>query len=989
MAWRVPASRGLLAVLLVILWARHALPAPAEQYLGRRLVGVRLELEGRLVTDQGTVELVETRAGELLSMRDVRETIDHLYGLGRFQDIRVHATAAGDGVALRYELISLHNVREVVFRGPLGVSEGLLRGAVEERYGATPPVGRAADVVRTLTELYRDYGFLRARITPRTEVEHAPERTTLIFEIDAGPRTTIGEVEIEGNPLLPREQLLQRLDLKPGEPYERPAIDRRIQRYTDELRSRGYYEARIDQLAMPSSDDRQVTITLTAEPGPKVTVVFEGDPLPAAERERLVPIRREGSVDEDLLEDSERAIEEQLKSQGYRDADVAHSRETSDGELRIVFAIRRGAPHRIAQIAIDGNSAMTTVDLRDGPLKRARLEEGQPFVQSRLDGAASEIGEDYRRRGYADVKVNASADAETTPAGEATRPVAVRLTIAEGVRTLVGSVVFDGNRSLDEAILGRAIGSEPGKPFYRPQVALDQDGVLLQYLNRGYQSATVDIQTAFTPDRARTDLRVTIREGPQVFVDHILIVGNTRTSTETIHREITLRPGQPLGLGDIVESQRKLTALGLFRRVRITQLRHGAETRRDVLVSVEEAPPTTLGYGGGLEGGRRLRRSGDAGRAVERLELAPRGFFEIGRRNLWGKNRSVNLFTRVSLRSEDEGSAGDAAEGGGNRFGFIEYRVLGTYREPKVFGTANDALVTGFLEQAIRSSFNFSRRGARVEVGRRLTPRLSASGRYSFDRVRLFDEKFSEAERPLIDRLFPQVRLSALSSSVIRDTRDDAVDPTLGELVGLDGEVAARGLGSEVGFVKTFMQGFVYRRLRGGRRVVFAGGARLGLATAFAREVVRTDESGKPVTGPDGQPIVAVVDDLPASERFFAGGDTTVRGFALDRLGSEATIDQAGFPRGGNALLIVNAELRVPVWSGVGIVGFLDAGNVFRRAADLDFGEIRGAVGFGVRYRSPVGPIRIDLGFKLDRRRFASGEREHLTALHISLGQAF
>ena len=131
-----------------------------------------------------------------------------------------------------------------------------------------------------------------------------------------------------------------------------------------------------------------------------------------------------------------------------------------------------------------------------------------------------------------------------------------------------------------------------------------------------------------------------------------------------------------------------------------------------------------------------------------------------------------------------------------------------------------------------------------------------------------------------------------------------------------------------------------------------------------------------------------MVQQLPASERFFAGGDTTVRGFALDRLGDGPTIDENGFPLGGNALIVLNSELRVPVTGALQVVGFLDAGNVFDRVGNLRLSAIRGSAGFGVRYRSPLGPIRVDLGFKLDRQEFA-GEPERLTALHLSIGQAF
>jgi outer membrane translocation and assembly module TamA len=148
-------------------------------------------------------------------------------------------------------------------------------------------------------------------------------------------------------------------------------------------------------------------------------------------------------------------------------------------------------------------------------------------------------------------------------------------------------------------------------------------------------------------------------------------------------------------------------------------------------------------------------------------------------------------------------------------------------------------------------------------------------------------------------------------------------------------------------------------------------------------------DDGQELVGPDGTALVDVVTDLPAAERFFAGGDNTVRGFAQDRLGEPATLDRNGLPTGGNALLIFNSEIRVPVWRGLIAAGFLDAGNVFMRVSDLDLGGIRGAAGVGVRYLSPIGPIRVDLGFKLARQTFANGTREGRTALHITVGQAF
>ena len=134
-----------------------------------------------------------------------------------------------------------------------------------------------------------------------------------------------------------------------------------------------------------------------------------------------------------------------------------------------------------------------------------------------------------------------------------------------------------------------------------------------------------------------------------------------------------------------------------------------------------------------------------------------------------------------------------------------------------------------------------------------------------------------------------------------------------------------------------------------------------------------------------------IVTDLPQSERFYDGGDTTIRGFALDRVGTRHipaersdTLTEDLLPVGGNGLVIFNAELRAPVSGGLGVVGFLDTGNVFARVSNIDFAELRSAVGGGVRYKSPFGPIRLDIGFKVNRQ-----PGEALTAWFVSFGQAF
>ncbi len=995
------AGGGLAAAVAVL-----ALAAPVRaQGPGTGVVrDILVEQEGRVVDDPLILGLIETSVGAPLSMADVRESITHLMNVRRFEDVQVYQEETAGGIRLRYRLMPVHAVDRLEFRGALGLDEGDLRQAVTERYGAAPPAGRAEEVAATLVDLYRESGFAGATVMTAIEVSHDPDRASMVLTVAPGPRAAIGRIDVDATDAEDRASVLSRTGLRVGEPYDAVSIRDALAEYEAQLRGRGFYEARAIH-SVDFAGDGRAAVTVAVDRGPQVVVAFSGDPLPQGERDRLVPIRSEGSADEDLLEDANRNIETYLYDQGYRDAQVDYVRREEPGLVTITFEVSRGPRYLVDGVTAAGNRALTDGDL----FALVPLVAGEPFVESLLVTGAAAVQGAYRDRGYTQVRLSPrvtlvadgvevdapgardAASGRTAPMAD--RRVRVELEVAEGPRTVVGAIALVGNMALGEGRLRSVMTVAPGQAFSERALVDDRDLIERAYLDEGFPEVVVTPSVQLEEGDTVALVTMTVDEGPQVLVDRVIIVGNARVSTSTIAQAVTFRAGEPLGLADTLETQQRLSALGLFRRVRIAELPVGTGQRRDVLIEVEEAPPTTVGYGVGLEGVTRLRPTGDSGLAEERFEFAPRGFFEVGRRNLWGKNRSVNLFTRVSLRSRDIVFSDTglrlvepSPEGG---YGFNEYRVFGTFREPRAFGTGGDFLLTGILDQAIRSSFNFATREVRAEMGAQASSRFSLAGRYSYKHTRLFDERFTEEEKPLIDRLFPEVRLSKLSMSVIRDSRDDALDPSRGTFLAVDGELAARALGSEVGFAKSFLQAFTFHRLPTTRRMVVALAARVGAAHGFERRVPRIGADGLPVTDGSGAPVVDIVQDLPASERFFAGGDTTVRGFPLDRLGDEETISAAGFPTGGNGLLVLNAELRVAVTSTLGVTGFVDAGNVFPRAARIDLGNLRGAAGFGLFFRSPIGPIRIDLGFKLDRRELVPGRLERPRELHISFGQAF
>lgn len=965
---RLLVARSALCVLVMGASSPSFAQGSAAPYSGRPVTAVQVVIERQPATEPAIVDLIETRPGEPLSLAAVRESITHLYSLGRFQDVQVDATESPAGVDLRYNLVPLHHVERVEFEGTLGISEGQLRRTMVERFGATPPVGRAAEVARLLEQLYADHGYFGPAIKPVAQELHDPDRTILTFEIDAGPRALIRRIVLSGVLPANHKAVLNELRVAEGRPYERTVLQNRLTEYVADLKEGRHYQASANHSAQLSEDERYADLSIDIQPGPRVRVTFRGDSLPSNRLEELVPVEREGSVDEDLREDSAQRIRDHLHSLGHWKADVTVDEQRVGDELEIIFTIRQGPVYRVAAMEVSGASAVPLADIQ--PL--IALAEGDLFVASALDAGVSAIQQLYRSRGFAWVDVK-SAVSEIGLTGEGR--VRATIAIVEGPRAIVGEVTIIGAERIPEAELRRVMQSSAGMPWYEPRAAGDRDAILLEYLNRGFAAAEVTATPVVGTDRARVDLLFEIREGPQTIVDHILVVGNSRTDEDLIRREVLLRPGAALGLEDLIESRRRLSALGLFRRVNITELAHGGAARRDVVITVEEAPVTNLGYGGGLELTRRLRE-GAGGEAEERIELAPRAFFEIGRRNLWGKNRSINFYTRVSLSPKD---VPDDPERDGRGYGFNEYRVVGTYREPRAFGWNADLTLLGAAERGDRSSFNFARRGVTVEFLRQLGPTLRGSVRYTLNTTRTFDERLSEEDQATIDRLFPQVRLSAFSGAVARDTRDDLVEPARGTFMSVEATVAARALGGEVGFMKSYLQGAWYSRLRGVRRVVLATRAAAGLADGFEREVTPLDDEGQPIAGQ-----TAVIEDIPASERFFAGGDNTIRGFALDRVGAPNTISEEGFPKGGNAVLILNAELRVPVWGDFGAAFFVDGGNVFNRVTEFDVSELRGSAGFGIRYRSPIGPIRLDLGFPMDRQ---AGEKR--SVLHFSIGQAF
>ncbi len=970
-------SRGFLPLALAILVAGvrpAAAQDPVAAYFGRPVAAVHMDVEGRPETSPALLALVAVKPGTLLRPEDVRDSIVRLYGIGRYDNVRVLAAdAPGGDVDVTFSLTPHHPIDRMAFRGATGLASGELDRLVKEQYNGTIPTEvqpeSAASVVQDVLE---DEGYLQAGVTASIEQTHNPDRATLVFDVQAGPRATILSTTVRGTSPIPTDRLERQTGTVPGQPYRPRALEVALAGLRDDLRSHGYFTA--DAGYTPNLVPGGVELTLDVDAGPIVQLRWAGDGPPSgASDEELVPIRRENSADQDLLDDSRQHIVDVFQRQGYWQATVEYTR-TTDGVLVVTFTTHRGPRARLDRVEVTGNRALTDDAVRD----LMGLAPGDVLDLSKVQAGERQVTLAYDKLGFYLVKVERLAIEEVPGArsGGDTR-VVVRERVTEGPQAHVTAVELTGAQAVPEAALRAVLRLHAGAPYRLIDQVLDRDNLAALYHDRGFRNAGVRVEPTVSADGTQVTIHVGITEGPQIIVDQISVVGNRAISEASIRQALAVHIGEPLSDAALLESQRGILATGQFRSVRISeQPRLPGETRAHLIITVEEAPPTTWGFGGGLEVRRGVRAAVGGGNE-DFLEISPRGSFEIGRRNLGGKNRLLNLFSRVSARPRS--APGDPLRDG-RGFGFVEYRFALTYQEPRAWRSDTDVLFGATFEQGLRTNFNFIRRAFNAELLHRVTPRVIVSGRYVLDFTQLLDERITNPnDQLLVDRLFPQVRLSMLSSGVSWDRRDQPIDPRRGTLLSADVEVAPRQIGSEVGYAKLFLQASGYQSLSASRRFVLAGRVQAGLARGFERQVV--DENG----------VVQTVADLPASQRFYAGGSTTVRGFQTDRLGV-AEIIKNGLSNGGNGVVVLNGELRTLVGQlfghDFGVVGFTDVGNVFQKAGDIDLSRLRTAVGFGFRYDSPLGPVRLDFGFKLNPMTFGD-LHERRWEYHLNIGEAF
>jgi len=856
---------------------------------GIRFVGIDAERE-RLA------RYVTIALGQPLDQSDVRTTVERLFSLGRFDDVRVEGEPTSRGIDLVIHVVPAPRLTSVRIAGDRLVSAKKAQRLTRLSLGEALHEGRLEEAGRDLAIALAARGYLESRVD--AALETGAHSGSLVLTIKGGPRAIVDRVEVDAVPAV--------LDLAPmaappvGSAFEKARAESAAEKMRRHLVARGRWRAVVQ--ARESYDPRSARVALrfAIEPGPVVSVTFRGSPLARGLRSTVERLVREGRAGTDALEESADRIEARLREEGHRDARVRHTQTARGEALEIAYEVTAGSPSRVASVTSAGEQV-------PAPLPTLLTQVGDPLRDSRLDDDAQTLQRGLQRDGMSEARVEADAKE-----GGGDVPVVFR--VRPGPRTLVASV--DVATPLADLPVP-SLATSAGTPYRVSALARDKAALLQSYRDAGYASVEVEPRVEFLDDKAQARVVFSIKPGSLTRVGEIIVAGLETTREIVVRRELTFKPGDPLAPTRLLESQRRVQALGIFERVELDEIESEDGTRHDVVVRVRESSRTAVSYGLGYAERDLLRAS-----------------VEVTLRNLKGMDRSLSSFARMSF--------------GGSR-------LFATYREPRLFGRRQDLYLTGFREEQQRDGFDYIRYGGLVQTARSLSSRLTLIGRLAYQRTYVFNVTVPIDD---IDRQFRTSTFAGPSSSLVYDSRNDPIDPKRGRFASADVQFSTRGLGGDT-FLKGFVQSANFTPL--GNRFVFGVSGRFGLARTFADEPPR----------------------LPLPDRFFAGGDYSMRGFKIDTVGPlELSDTRELVPTGGNALLAGTLELRFALRPRIELAAFSDVGNVYGLASDLTLNDLRYTAGLGIRYKSSIGPLRVDWGRKLDRRAGESAYRVHVTVGH-------
>ncbi|MGE5568220.1 MAG: POTRA domain-containing protein [Rhodospirillales bacterium] len=953
----------------------------ARDFEGSTIVSIRFQPPEQPLEPEELAGMLPLKPGTAFRTRDLRAAIRRLFRTGRYSDISVEGRAVNGGVEVIIHTAVQWFVGRLEVSGDLKSppTRGQLYAATDLELGRPLTPDEISHAAEQIAGLLRRNGFCGAKVTPA--VAHSShQQANIDFYVEPGPRADLRPPVIAADPVIDPQKVAEAADLH-GLFGWRAATENNINRGLRRVRQ--HYQKSGRLLARVSLEDldcnaasNQVTPTFNVVGGPKVGIETLGAEISQRRLKKHVPIFAVGAVDRDLLAEGASNLRDYLQNQGYFDAQVDYEfRRTGLDREDIVYKIDLGERQKLVRVMVEGNRYFSTETIRERmfvePAGRIRLRHGR-FSSSFARRDRETIEALYRASGFREAAVSI----DTVPNYRGKRGhLAVVVRITEGPQYLVSGVSINGVRQLDLAEITASLSSVPGQPFSETNVGIDRDYIIGLYNASGFPNASFNWSMRPGAAPHTVSIEYTITEGPRLFVRDVLVTGSRRTRQSLIGLNLKVQKGDPLSLSAMSATQENLYNLGIFERVSMAiQNPNGETERKYLLYDLEEADRYRVALGGGAEiarigGGSTTTLSDPEGQAG----FSPRVTIDITRQNLWGLAHR-GIFVGRASTLEQLGSL--------------------SYFWPRFLGVpAREITFTALADRAINvNTFTSRRLEGFAQMSQKLTRSSTVLGTLSLRRVSVSNVKIDPALIPLLSS---PTRVGMVSGAYIFDRRDNPIDAVRGMFNTLDAGVAPTFLGSQVTFSRLFASNSTFHPFR--KNLVFARRIQFGWLAPFRVE-----------------PGIPSDQAIPLPERFYAGGAASHRGFPENQAGPRDLV--TGFPIGGNAVLIHNTELRFPLLgNNIRGVLFHDMGNVYSTVRDIsfrfhqrndqDFNYMVHAVGFGIRYRTPVGPFRADFAYNINPPAFIGleGTTQELLAgtaetvrkrisrfqFFISIGQAF
>ena len=747
----------------------------------------------------------------------------------------------------------------------------------------------------------------------------------------AQEKTVLKEVKIAGNLRVEEDGIRLHVKNRPGQLFDQAVVEQDVKA----IYRMGFFE----DVQAEISPDGVLTYTVKEKPYVRDIKIQGNAQLSRDKIETALGVTPRTILDRGRVAEGVDKVRKLYNEQGYVNAKVDYALSVeSSNQAVLVVDIVEGNRLLIKKVSFEGNRSFSEGELKG--LMATKEEWLFSFITNRgvldrdiLTNDMAILSNHYYDHGYIDLKVAEPVILRDRDGLE------VVIRIDEGQQYRVGKVEIGGELIQDGRQMLKQVKLTSGQIFRGSRLRDDVSTITDMYSNKGFAFVQVEPLTKVNAPEKTVDVALLITKGPPVYFNRILIAGNTKTRDKVVRRELEATEQELFSGSKVTQSRNALQRTGYFEDVQLTTKKTEQPDTVDLLVDVKEGPTGTFSVGAGYSGGD--------------------GFLfnaSIAEKNLFGRGQTVKA--NVSLGTE--------------RQDFIL-----SYNEPYLNDTKvalgvdafnTETVFTDFKERrlgmAVRSSYPlkdvslpfFGIRKRDVSIGsdelNREAPMtiwdyMRGSMAYEFTQEKISDVEAS-APASIRDEVGTTLT-SAITPGISYDSRDHFFNPTEGTKSTF--AVKFAGLGGDSRFIKSDIGARWYYPLlkdpKWGGSYVFSLGGTLGYGFGF------------------NQPS-ADKNELPLFERYFPGGINSVRGFQDRSLGPKEDGDVVG----GDKQAIANVEIHFPVAEQFGLRGlaFFDIGQAFKESSSWNFSDFRRSVGFGARWMSPFGPLRVELGFPLNKQ---------------------